>query len=93
MTGLPKTSKGFYSIWVIVDRLTKLSHFIPMRINYYLLKLAKLYIDEIVKLHGIPSSIVPDRDPRFTSRFWESLLTTLGTKLRLSYAYHPQTNG
>ncbi|XP_050908927.1 uncharacterized protein LOC127122669 [Lathyrus oleraceus] len=73
--------------------LTKSAHFIPMKINYSLQKLAELYIDEIVKLHGIPSSIVSDRDPRFTSRFWESLQTALGTKLRLSSAYHPQTDG
>ncbi|XP_050910063.1 uncharacterized protein LOC127123931 [Lathyrus oleraceus] len=88
-TGLPKTSKGCASIWVIVDRLTKSDHFIPMRINYSLQKLARLYINEIMKLHGIPSSIGSDRDPRFTSRFWEILHTTLGTKLRLSSAYYP----
>ena len=56
-------------------------------------KLAQIYIDEIVRLHGVPSSIVSDRDPRFTSRFWQTLQEALGTKLRLSSTYHPQTNG
>lgn len=64
-----------------------------MRINYPLQKLLELYIDEIVKLHGIPSSIVSDRNSRFASRFWESLQVSLGTKLKLSSAYHPQTDG
>ena len=93
VTGLPRTVKGNDSIWVIVDRLTKSAHFLPMKINHSLEKLAELYIEEIVRLHGIPSSIVSDRDPRFTSRFWESLQKALGTKLRLSSAYHPQTDG
>ncbi|XP_050914664.1 uncharacterized protein LOC127129552 [Lathyrus oleraceus] len=84
---LPKTSKGCDSIWVIVDRLTKSTHFVPMRINYPLQKLDGLYIDEIVKLHGNPSNIMSDRDPIFTSRFWESLQATLGTKLKLSSSY------
>ncbi|MCI71289.1 retrotransposon protein, partial [Trifolium medium] len=56
-------------------------------------KLAEIYVDQIVRLHGIPSSLISDRDPRFTSRFWESLQEALGTKLRLSSAYHPQTDG
>jgi len=93
VTGLPKTVKGNDSIWVIVDRLTKSAHFLPMKINHSMQKLAEMYIEEIVKLHGIPSSIVSDRDPRFTSRFWKSLQDALGTKLRLSSAYHPQTDG
>lgn len=71
LSGLPKTKKGFNSIWVIVDRLTKFAHFLPVKVNYPLDKLATLYIDEIVKLHGIP--VVSDRDPHFTSRFWKSL--------------------
>ena len=87
--GLPKTVKGNDSIWVIVDRLTKSAHFLPMKINHSMQKLAEMYIEEIVKLHGIPSSIVSDRDPRFTSRFWKSLQDALGTKLRTSSAYHP----
>jgi len=90
---LPKTVKGFDSIWVIVDRLTELTHFIPIETGMSVAKLAEIYIEHIVRLHGIPSSIVSDRDPRFTSMFWESLQAALGTKLRLSSAYHPQTDG
>jgi len=93
IVGLPKTPTNHDSIWVIVDRLTKSAHFIPINIRYSLEKLTQLYIKEVVRLHGIPSSIVSDRDPRFTSRFWESLHQALGTKLRLSSAYHPQTDG
>jgi len=73
--------------------MTKCAHFIPMRMDYSMERLAKLYIERIVCLHGIPSSIVSDRDPRLTSRFWEGLQSALGTKLRLSSAYHPQTDG
>ena len=76
-------------ICVFVDRLTKSADFIPINIRFSLEKLTSLYISEIVRLHGVPSSIVSDRDPRFTSRFWESLNRALGTKLRLSLAYHP----
>lgn len=93
VTGLPNTAKGNDAIWVVVDRLTKLAHFIPIKIIFSLQKLAEIYISIIVKLHGIPSSIVSDKDPRFTSRFWGSLHDSLGSKLRLSSAYHPQTDG
>jgi len=92
VVGLPRTPRGLDSIWVIVDRLTMSTHCIPINIRFSLEKLTSLYISEIVRLHGVPSSIVSDRDPRFTSRFWESLNRALGTKLRLSSAYHPQTN-
>ncbi|CAJ2646034.1 unnamed protein product [Trifolium pratense] len=74
-------------------RLTKCAHFIAIKRGTLVPKLAEIYVEQIVKLHGIPSSIVSDRDPRFTSRFWESLQEALGTKLRLSSAYHPQTDG
>jgi len=90
---LPKTVKGFDSIWVIVDRLTKSAHFVPIKTGMSVSRLVEIYIEQIVRLHGIPSSIVSDRDPRFTSKFWESLQAALGTKLRLSSAYHPQTDG
>ena len=93
VTGLPNTVKGYDSIWVIVDRLTKSAHFIPINITYPVAKLADIYVSVIVKLHGIPMSIVSDRDPRFTSEFWKSLQVSLGSKLRLSSAYHPQTDG
>ena len=93
VTGLPRTSAGHDAIWVIVDRLTKSAHFLPIQIGHSLEKLARLYIQEIIRLHGIPSSIVSDRDPRFTSRFWGALQKAFGTKLHLSTAYHPQTDG
>ncbi|XP_057729979.1 uncharacterized protein LOC130945265 [Arachis stenosperma] len=69
VSGLPRTRTGFDAIWVIVDRLTKLAHFLPIRMNYTLEELARLYIKGIVRLHGVPTTIISDRDPRFTSRF------------------------
>src|SRR3954465_12744892 len=93
VSSLPRTVKNCEVIWVIMDRLTKSAHFIPMRMDYPMERLAQLYIEKIVSLHGIPSSIVSYRDPRFTSRLWEGLQKALGTKLRLSFAYHPQTDG
>jgi len=91
--GLPRTRRGNESIWVIVDRLTKSAHFIPLRTTRTAAKLAELYVKEIVRLHGVPKSIVSDRDPLFTSEFWRSLQKELGTELSLSTAYHPQTDG
>ena len=91
--GLPMTQSGHDSIWVIVDRLTKSAHFLPVRTNYPMERYAQLYINEIVRLHGVPKSIISDRDPRFTSEFWESLNAAMGTKLKFSTAYHPQTDG
>nr|WMB96829.1 hypothetical protein [Solanum melongena]WMB97052.1 hypothetical protein [Solanum aethiopicum]WMB97128.1 hypothetical protein [Solanum aethiopicum] len=75
VSGLPKTARQDDAIWVIIDRLTKSAHFLPISMTYSTGKLAQIYIDEIVRLHGIPSSIVSDRDPRFTSALWQSLLT------------------
>ncbi|KAL0373932.1 UNVERIFIED_CONTAM: Transposon Ty3-I Gag-Pol polyprotein [Sesamum radiatum] len=92
-SGLPHTRQGHDSIWVIVDRLTKCAHFIPLHTTYTLDKLVTIYIEDIVRLHGIPGSIVPDRDPRFTSRFWNIFQQAMGTKVKLSTAYHPQTDG
>lgn len=93
IVGLPRAAAGYDAIWVIVDRLTKSAHFLAIRTQYPPEKLAKLYIKEIVRLHGVPESIVSDRDPRFTSRFWRALQERLGSSLRLSTAYHPQTDG
>ncbi|KAL2226751.1 UNVERIFIED_CONTAM: Transposon Ty3-G Gag-Pol polyprotein [Sesamum indicum] len=93
VVGLPRTFRKHDAIWVIVDRLTKSAHFLPVRITDSLDKLAGLYISEIVRLHGVPVSIVSDRDPQFTSRLWESLQMALGTKLYFSTAFHPQTDG
>ena len=78
---------------MIVDRLTKSTHFLPVNVEDSLEKLAKLHVDEILRLHGVPISIVSDRDPRFTSRFWPSLYTALGTHLHFSTSFHPQTDG
>src|SRR5581483_10192732 len=77
VTKLPKTKKGHDSIWVIVDRLTKYAHFLPIRENFSIDKLAQLYVNEIVMRHGVPISIISDRDSRFNSRFWQSLKTTM----------------
>jgi hypothetical protein len=91
--GLPRTRRNHDAIWVIVDRLTKSAHFLPMRKGQSLESLTELYIQEIVRLHGVPISIISDRDPRFTSRLWRQLQSALGTKLKFSTAFHPQTDG
>ncbi|KAL0344331.1 UNVERIFIED_CONTAM: Transposon Ty3-G Gag-Pol polyprotein [Sesamum angustifolium] len=93
IVGLPRTFRKHDAIWVVVDRLTKFAHFLPIRQNDSLDKLAELYVSKMVRLHGIPASIVSDRDPQFTSHFWGSLQRTLGTKLHFSTAFHPQTDG
>ena len=93
VVGLPRTFRKHDAVWVVVDRLTKSAHFLPMQQGDSLDKLARLYVAEIVRLHGVPISIVSDRDPRFTSRFWESLQKAMGTRLRFSTAFHPQTDG
>ena len=90
---LPKALGGQVTIWVIVDRLTKFVHFLPIHNNHNVESLDKLYVREIVRLEGIPLTIVSDRDARFTSRFWGSLQKALGTQLNFSTAFHPQTNG
>ncbi|GKB92301.1 putative reverse transcriptase domain-containing protein, partial [Tanacetum coccineum] len=93
ITKLPRSSQGFDTIWVIVDRLTKSAHFLPIRENDPLDKLARLYLNRIVARHGIPMSIIRDRDGRFTSNFWKSFQKALGTVIRMSTAYHPETDG
>ena len=93
VVGLPLTGRKHDSVWVVVDRLTKSAHFLPVRTDYSLDKLAKLYIKEIVWLHGILISIISDQDPRFTSRFWGKLQEALGTRLNFSTAFHPHTDG
>ncbi|GJS40233.1 putative reverse transcriptase domain-containing protein [Tanacetum coccineum] len=92
VTKLPKTSSGHDIIWVIVDRLTKSAHFIPTRAIDSMETLTRLYIKEIVSRHGVPISIISDRDSHFTSRFWQSLQNALGTQLDMSTAYHPETD-
>ena len=93
IVGLSRTFRKHDAIWVIVDRLTKPAHFLPIQQGDSLDKLAGLYVSEIVRLHGMPISIMSDRDPRFTSHFWESLQRAIGTKLHFSTAFHPQTDG
>ncbi|GJU15366.1 putative reverse transcriptase domain-containing protein [Tanacetum coccineum] len=93
ITKLPKSSQGFDTIWVIMDRLTKSAHFLPIRENDPLDKLARLYLNRIVARHGIPASIICDRDGRFTSNFWKSFQKALGTDVSMSTAYHPETDG
>jgi hypothetical protein len=90
---LPNTSRHHDSIWVIVDRLTKVAHFVPVHTTNKAQKYAELYIDQIVCLHGLPRTIVSDRGAPFVARFWERLQESLGTKLIRSSAYHPQTDG
>jgi hypothetical protein len=90
VVGLPQTSKGYDSIWVIVDRLTKTAHFLPIKTYYLVLTYAQLYVARILSLQGVPRTIVPDRGPPFVSKFWEELHKSLGTKLLHSSAYHPQ---
>ncbi|KAL9336676.1 hypothetical protein Peur_071164 [Populus x canadensis] len=85
--------KGNDAIWVVMDRLTKSALFLPMKMTDSVDKLAKLYVNEVIRLHGVPISIISDRDPRFTSRLWPSLQRAMGTKLNLSTAFHPQTDG
>nr|GEW21199.1 putative reverse transcriptase domain, ribonuclease H-like domain, aspartic peptidase domain protein [Tanacetum cinerariifolium] len=93
VTKLFRTSSMHNTIWVIMDRLTKFAYFLPMREDYKMERLAILYLNEIVPRHGVPISIILDRDSRFTSRFWQSLQDLLGTRLDMSTAYHPQTDG
>ena len=93
VTGLPRTQRQHDSIWMIVDRLTKSAHFLLVNVEDSLEKLAHLYVDEIARLHGVPVSIVSDRDPRFTSRFWPSLQAALGTRLHFSTTFHQQMDG
>ncbi|KAL4025962.1 hypothetical protein IC575_014368 [Cucumis melo] len=91
--GLPRTSSGHDGIWVIVDRLTKTTRFIPIKMTSTLDQLARLYIDKIVGQYGVPVSIVSDRDLRFTSKFWPSLQKAIGIWLKFSTSFHPQTDG
>ena len=88
--GLPHTFRKNDAIWIVVDRLTKVAHFLPVQQSYSLHQLAEIYVKEIVRLHGVPISIVSDRDLRFTSYFWKSLQRSLGTQLHFSTAFHPQ---
>jgi hypothetical protein len=93
IVGLQKTQNGYDSIWVIVDHLSKVAHFIPVKTIYKSSKLVELYIARIVCLHGVPKKIVSIRGTKFTSKFWEKLHESKDTKLNFSSAYHSQTDG
>jgi hypothetical protein len=93
IVGLSRTRKGYDSIWVIVDRLTKAAHFIPIKTTYTGAQLAEQYLSRIVYLHGVPKKIVSGRGTQFTSKFWERLHESMGTRLKCSSAYHPQIDG
>jgi transposase InsO family protein len=93
IVGLPTTQSGYDSIWVIVDRFSKVAHFIPVKTTYKGVQFAELYIARIVCLHRVPKKIVSDRGTEFTSRFWEKLHESVDTRLNFSLVYHPQTNG
>ncbi|GJR49674.1 putative reverse transcriptase domain-containing protein [Tanacetum coccineum] len=93
VTKLPRTSSGHDIIWVIVGQLPKYAHFLPMREDYKMDRLARLYLNEIVSRHGVPISIILDRDSCFSSRFWQSMQEALETRLDMSTTYHPHTDG
>nr|GEV31016.1 putative reverse transcriptase domain, ribonuclease H-like domain, aspartic peptidase domain protein [Tanacetum cinerariifolium] len=93
VTKLPKKQSGNDTIWVVVDRLTKSAHFLPMKETDPIDKLTRLYLKEVVTRHGIPVSIICDRDSRFTSNFWRAFQKAMGTRLDMSTTYHPETDG
>ena len=93
VTHFPWAPRRHDAVWVIVNRLTKSAHFLAVRMTFTLEEFYQLYIREIVQLHGVPMSIVPNRDPRFTTHFWKSFQKAMGTQLTMSIAFHPQTDG
>ncbi|GJW31219.1 putative reverse transcriptase domain-containing protein [Tanacetum coccineum] len=93
ISGLPRTPSGYDTIWVIVDWLTKSTHFLPMKKTNSMEKLIQQYLKEIICRHGVPVSIISDKDSRFTSGFWRSLQKALGTNVNMSTSYHPETDG
>ena len=93
VTKLPTTQGGFNSIMVVVDMLTKVSHLIPVKVTYTASDIARIFVKEIFRIHGLPKRIVSDRDAKFTSKFWTSLFQAINTQLCFSLAYHPQSDG
>eukprot|EP00253_Pinus_taeda_P012699 PITA_12699 len=93
ITGLPKTKRNNDSIMVVVDKLSKVAHFIPVQSTYKAVQIAHVFMQNIFRLHGLPKTIISDRDVKFTSAFWRALFAELGTQLNFSTAYHPQTDG
>ncbi|MCO5551221.1 hypothetical protein L7F22_004720 [Adiantum nelumboides] len=92
-TGLPKTTGNYDSIFVIVDKLTKVAHLIPVKQTATAADIAQVFVKKKVRLHGIPARIISDRDAKFTSKFWQAMFQSLGTQLNLNTAYHPETDG
>jgi transposase InsO family protein len=93
ITRLPRTSKQHDAIMVVVDKLTKYDHFIPMKTTHKETNFVDIYIREVARLHGIPKTIVSDRDPKFTSKFWKELFKGFGINLNFITAYHPESDG
>jgi hypothetical protein len=93
IVALSLTARKFNSIWVIVDRLTKSAHFIPVNTNYNVQKYAEIYVARVLCLHRVSKTIISDRELQFVARFWEHLHASLGTHLIHSSAYHPQMDG
>src|SRR3954464_10593294 len=93
ITGFPKTQNGNDAIFVVIDRLSKVSHFLPVRESINASQLVDLYVSRIVSLHGVPLVINSDRGSLFTSRFWGSFQNAMGTHLSFSTAFHPQSSG
>ena len=93
VTSLPIVRGRCGSVWVVVDRLTKSAHFLPVKTQHNVEKLPQIYVKEIIRLHEIPQNIISNRDPKFTARLWRSLQEHLGTNLLFSTAAHPQTDG
>ena len=93
VTHFPQTPQRHDAVWVIVERLTKSAHFLAVRMTFSLERFCRLYIREIVRLNGVPVSIVSDREPRFTAHFWKSFQKAIGTRLTMSTTFHPQTDG
>ena len=93
VTGFPKSKRGNDAIFVVIDKLTKVAHFLPIKESITAAQLAELYTSRIVSLHGIPQLISSDRGSIFTSKFWDSFQKAMGTNIRFSTAFHPQTSG
>src|SRR4051812_46101686 len=93
VTGFPNSKKGNGVIFVVIDKLTKVAHFLPVKESISAAQLAELYTSRIVSLHGVPKLISSDRGSLFTSKFWESFQTAMGTNIRFSTVFHPQTSG
>ena len=93
VTGLPRTFRKHDAVWVVVDWLTKSAHFLPISKRDSVSKLSEQYIQEIVRLHGVPVTIVSDRDPRFSSHFWQGFQEALNSQVLMSTTFHPQTDG